>query len=131
MARIRDLTGQRFGKLVVISLDPNYIPKPGWHAKWLCRCDCGNYKTVQSNHLIAGDTTACCFGCKNRIEAGTRFGRLTVLEMTNERSKNDGSMMYRCRCDCGEELLVASNELRANRKSCRCTCSYSKYAENY
>lgn len=125
MARIKDLTGQRFGKLVVISLDPDYVPKRGRHAKWLCKCDCGNYKIAQSNHLIAGDTTACCFGCKNRIEAGTRFGRLTVLEMTEERSKNGGSMMYKCRCDCGEELLVPSTELRAKRRSCCPRCKMS------
>lgn len=125
MARIKDLTGQRFGKLVVISLDPDYIPKSGRHAKWLCKCDCGNYKIAQSNHLIAGDTTACSVGCKNRIEAGTRFGRLTVLEMTEERSKNGGSMMYKCKCDCGEELLVPATDLRAKRKSACSRCNLS------
>ena len=33
--------------------------------------------------------------------------------------------MYRCRCDCGEELLVPSTELRANRKSCCSKCKMS------
>jgi len=125
MARIKDLTGQRFGKLVVIGLDPDYIPKSGRHAKWLCKCDCGNYKKVQSNHLLAGDTTACSLGCNRRIENGTHFGRLTVIEMTDERSKSGGSVMYKCKCDCGEELLVASTELRAKRKSACSKCNLS------
>lgn len=125
MARIKDLTGQRFGKLVVISLDPDYIPKSGRHARWVCKCDCGNYIKANSNHLIAGDTTACSRGCNKRIEFGTRFGKLTVLEMTDQRSKNGGSVMYKCRCDCGEELLVAATELRAKRKSCCSKCKMS------
>jgi len=125
MGKQIDLTGQRFGKLTVLGIDPDYIPKNGRHKRWLCRCDCGNYKIVQSNHLMAGDTTACSLGCKNRIEEGTRFGKLTVLEMTDGRSKNGGSVMYKCRCDCGEELLVSSTELRAKRKSCCAHCKTS------
>ena len=77
-----DLTGRRFGKLVVISIDPDYVPKSGRHARWLCKCDCGNYKTVQSNHLKDGSQSACSPACKNRIEPGTIFGQLTVLKMT-------------------------------------------------
>lgn len=125
MGKQIDLTGQRFGKLLVLGVDPNYIPKNGRHKRWLCQCDCGNYKVVQSNHLIAGDTTACSPGCNHRIEIGTRFGQLTVIEMTDNRSKNGGSVLYRCRCDCGEELLVPSTELRAKRKSCCQHCKMS------
>ncbi|MBR3120897.1 MAG: hypothetical protein IKF29_16890 [Oceanobacillus sp.] len=125
MGKQLDLTGQRFGKLIVIGVDPNYVPKSGRHKTWLCKCDCGNYKVARGTRLISGYTTACSAGCKNRIEVGTHFGKLVVLEMTNERSKNGGSMMYRCRCDCGEELLVPSTELRANRKSCCSKCKMS------
>lgn len=125
MGKQIDLTGQRFGKLLVLGIDPDYKPKSGRHKKWLCQCDCGNYKVVQSNHLLAGDTTACSLGCNHRIEAGTRFGQLTVIEMTDGRSKNGGSVLYKCRCDCGEELLVASTELRAKRKSSCSKCNLS------
>ena len=74
-----DLTGRRFGKLTVISLDPNYVPQSGRHAKWLCKCDCGNFKVVQSNHLKDGTQSACSPACKKRIEIGSTFGQLTVL----------------------------------------------------
>ena len=33
--------------------------------------------------------------------------------------------MYKCKCDCGEELLVASTELRAKRKSACPKCNLS------
>ena len=39
MANIKDLTGQRFGKLVVLSRAENDKTK---HTRWLCQCDCGN-----------------------------------------------------------------------------------------
>ena len=123
--RRKELAGQRFGKLLVVEIDPEYVPKSGRHARWLCRCDCGATISAASNHLIAGGATACSFACKNRIEEGTRFGNLTVLEMTDKRSKNGGSVMYKCKCDCGEELLVPSVELRAKRKSCCNICNTS------
>ena len=47
-----------------------------------------------------------------------KFNRLTVLEKVEKR----GSEWYwRCKCDCGNECLVAGASLRANRtKSCGC-----------
>lgn len=119
------LTGQRFGKLTVLGIDPNYIPQNGRHKTWLCKCDCGNYKTVAGTRLVRGEVLACSQACTHKIENGTRFGRLIVIEMTDERSKNGGSVMYKCKCDCGEELLVASTDLRAKRKSACPKCNLS------
>lgn len=122
-----NLIGQRFGKLTVISLDPHYQPQSGRHAKWLCRCDCGAIVSCQSNHLKEGQATACSPGCKHIIEAGTRFGALTVLYPLTKRSTS-GSIIYQCQCDCGEIIEVASTELRAKRKtSChKCKESYGE-----
>lgn len=37
-----DLTGQRFGKVVVVKREDDYISPSGFHsASWLCLCDCG------------------------------------------------------------------------------------------
>lgn len=53
-----DLTGKRFGRLVVLS----YV-KSG---KWLCHCDCGNDKIIQTGHLNGGITISCrCFAKEN------------------------------------------------------------------
>lgn len=59
MGRFIDLTGQRFGRLVVLERaedDKNKNPR------WRCRCDCGNETVVLGHHLRTGNTRSCgCF----------------------------------------------------------------------
>ena len=66
MARGRkriDLTGQRFGRLVVISLNEE-ITRQKKNTCWNCKCDCGKEKVVQGGHLKCGGTTSC--GCHQK-----------------------------------------------------------------
>ena len=63
----KDLTGQRFGRLVAIEV----VGKSNSHGVlWRCKCDCGNEKITRSNYLIAGQTTSC--GCY-RSELSSKF----------------------------------------------------------
>lgn len=57
--RLRDITGLRVGRLVVVSLQD----RGGYnrHATWLCLCDCGNTTVVRSGSLVSGRTKSC--GC--------------------------------------------------------------------
>lgn len=49
-----------------------------------------------------------------------KFGRLTVLFLTNKRS-SQGDAVWHCRCDCGNEIDVSTSNLRtSNTKSCGC-----------
>ena len=74
MSKKIDLTGQRFGRLVVIC--ENGRMKDG-KATWLCKCDCGNEVTVVGNHLRSGHTTSCgCFKRKRAIKHGMAKTRL-------------------------------------------------------
>jgi hypothetical protein len=51
---------------------------------------------------------------------GHRFGRLVALEPTAKRDIR-GGVIWKCRCDCGTELLLRSNWLRSsNNTSCGC-----------
>lgn len=59
MKKALDLTGQRFGRLVVEARDLSYKKA----AYWICKCDCGGSTTVQSTHLRSGATQSC--GCLN------------------------------------------------------------------
>ena len=68
MTRIKDLTGQRFGRLVVIKLI-NKRAGNG-HLSWLCQCDCGSLREVKSGNLWAGKTQSC--GCLRRELASQR-----------------------------------------------------------
>lgn len=57
MPKIIDLTGQKFGRLTAISAT---LGSDG-RKEWLCRCDCGNEKTVPAIRLRTGKTQSC--GC--------------------------------------------------------------------
>lgn len=57
--KVIDLTGERFGRLVVLSRGENSIHNA---AQWVCRCDCGRTVLVNSNNLRTKHTTSC--GCK-------------------------------------------------------------------
>lgn len=56
---IIDLTGKRFGKLVV--LHQSEFQAKGKPQRWVCQCDCGNIIEVGSANLRRGATTSC--GC--------------------------------------------------------------------
>lgn len=59
MSHLKDLTGQRFGRLTVIQ---KANPKPNCtNANWLCKCDCGNYAIIRSTTLRKGGAKSC--GC--------------------------------------------------------------------
>lgn len=59
MPKALDLSGKKFGKLTAISRAENRNKK----TYWLCQCDCGNYKEVQTSHLQSGLIQSC--GCLN------------------------------------------------------------------
>lgn len=54
---------------------------------------------------------------------GQRFGRLTVLyrDKEKEKEKNNQTTFWRCKCDCGNEISLASGSLKGGRtNSCGC-----------
>lgn len=56
-----DLTGKRFGRLVVHSRGPSGARNA---SRWVCLCDCGNQVSVADGNLKSGCTTSC--GCYRR-----------------------------------------------------------------
>lgn len=76
-----DLTGQRFGKLLVIKFDSWKTCSNGKRKRvWECKCDCGNTCYVQHQYLKCGDTTSC--GC-----AHSR-GNAIITGILNKKSIN-------------------------------------------
>lgn len=52
---------------------------------------------------------------------GQKFGRLLCLSATEEREPTNGTVKWKCLCDCGEIIFVNSNNLRTgNTRSCGC-----------
>ncbi|MBQ6867210.1 MAG: hypothetical protein IJO16_00865 [Clostridia bacterium] len=57
---------------------------------------------------------------KTKIEKGFRSGKLTVIEKTDLRKS--GYMIWKCRCDCGNIVMVDTRKLqRGTATSCGCT----------
>ena len=74
MGKRIDLTGQKFGRLTVISYNEEVSKQKG-QAYWNCRCDCGNEKVVRGKHLKSGNTTSCgCYQKEKTIEATWKGG---------------------------------------------------------
>lgn len=117
MSAFKNLLGERFERLEVIERDETQR-----ETYWVCRCDCGESKSVRAGNLLAGQVRSC--GCLQREAAsgpdmmGQRFARLVVVGRLASRG---GSSRWLCRCDCGEERAVAGSNLRnGNSKSCGC-----------
>lgn len=126
MWKAKDLTGQRFGRLVALRDTGN---RQSGAVIWECRCDCGNVKLVSSVHLTFGETQSCgCLvkdktainGRANRKDlTGQKFGRLTALCPTEERRGK--CVVWECKCDCGNTFLARTDYLRnGGVRSCGC-----------
>lgn len=116
--RTADLTGMRFGKWLVIKRGEN----KGKEVRWVCKCDCGNVKTVSAASLKKGTSTNC--GCEKIVDlSGKRFGKLLVIEKAERHITESGQsvQMWRCICDCGNETIVRHSNLQSgNTISCGC-----------
>lgn len=126
-----NLKGQRFGKLVVLEEAPNR----GKRTYWLCQCDCGNIKEIQTDSLRSGRTQSC--GClhkenttisnKKRIIdlTGQKYGKLTVIKQVESFR---GHSAWLCQCECGNQKIINSVELK-NGQTLSCGCLRSSFGE--
>ena len=143
----KNLTGMRFGKLVVDCVDEERTGNNKVY--WWCNCDCGNRKSVQSTSLTRKKNGVKSCGCaRNSAESklkakitrnsypqdinGLTFGRLTVVRQTNlksQRASDNGAYLWECVCECGNTCyysrysLITPNGVR----SCGCLYEDSRY----
>jgi len=126
-----DITGQRFGRLVV----KHQVPSDKPTAQWLCVCDCGKEKIADGCLLRSGVVRSC--GClaketQRRIGAsskgrpsnrmidltGQTIGFLKILERDTSCSKY---VKWHCVCVCGKRISVSTAHLRSGHTiSCGC-----------
>lgn len=121
-----DRTGEVYGRLTALFPVKD---KKADRTKWLCLCECKNLIVVDRTNLVKNATRSC--GCLNKDNLqhrhdkereemiGKRFGKLTVLSFEGVRN---GSATFKCRCDCGKEIIVKGDSLRSgNTTSCGCS----------
>ena len=130
MAKLIDLTGQRFDKLTVIEK----APSKNRHTMWRCKCDCGTILDVSGEFLKRKCSSIRDCGCSKKREKqikikqkeekknyliGKKFGKLTVIKRLNK--SNSSGVFWLCQCDCGKTKEVPTNLLTSNRtQSCGC-----------
>lgn len=128
---ITDLSGMRFGNLIVIDRAPDhYTPSGRKIIKWNCICDCGN-KVVKIGEKIKHMVGTACDECLRENKknpklidlTGEVFGELKVLRRVPSPASSSGKKMTRwlCLCNCGNYTEVLSGHLRSGKtKSCGC-----------
>lgn len=113
---IRDLSGQRFGSIVVIEKDIE--KRINDKVYWKCKCDCGELKSIVGMSLVKDGGTRSCGKCQ-RVKKipiiGKKYKKLLVLS-------RDGINTWKCECDCGKILSIKGYELIRGRVSCSTSC---------
>lgn len=126
---IDDLTGQRFGRWIVLyRVESKIEPSGNKTTRWHCKCDCGTERDLSAGTLKSGSSRSC--GClkreiitKARDLTGQRFGRWTAIEKGKPYVASNGRQYrtWHCKCDCGTESDVTEMSLLSN-KSVSCGC---------
>lgn len=101
----RDLTGQRFGMLVVLKrADEEYN-------SFICKCDCGNEIKVTRGHLINGSVKSCgCLKSTNmkKTQRNAFFGGTAIYAIKNGKANKNSSTGVKGVC-----FLPAQNKYMA------------------
>ena len=128
MEKLLELTGQTFDKLTVIEKAQSRAR----HVYWKCQCECGNIIEVSGESLKRNAPHNCgCIKQKEKLKkqdeknkklnylVGKRFGKLIVLNRTEQRINN--SVVWEYKCDCGNIKTVPTHSLQSGHtKSCGC-----------
>ena len=82
MSALVDITGRRYGRLVVVHL--HGFDRLRGKVMWTCQCDCGDTKVVRASSLSRGNTRSC--GCLRREHSK----RQQLVNAGVERAEFDG-----------------------------------------
>lgn len=98
MGKVRNLSGQKFGRLTAIE-QHGYTDKNKYgtrYAIWYCKCDCGNYCEMSSDQLTRSRSNHSC-GCLAKEHLAYMSKKNTTHGMTGSRLIGCyKAMMSRC-----------------------------------
>lgn len=129
MGQIKDLTNQKFGKLLVLEKTDE---RRNRQVVWKCLCDCGKETFVVGQALRNGHTTSC--GCRHHESfnvkdiTGKNFGKLTVLKRLGSNEKREA--IWDCICKCGNHRICTTHQLnQIEVRSCQNCVDYRSKGE--
>ena len=96
MSKLIDLTGKRYGKLIVLDIYKNKNQR----TKWVCLCECGNEKIILGDSLKSGKTRSCgCLrfnvGKTNKKHGKTNTRLFTIWNDMKQRCSNPKQPSYK------------------------------------
>jgi hypothetical protein len=113
MRQQKNLTGQRFGKLVA---EYPTDKRSGSSIKWHCKCDCGNSCEISSYSLTSGNTKSCGCLAKESCERAR-----AIAKEENKKRMKEGTDVAR----------ISSDRISKNNKSgCTGVC-YDSHARSW
>lgn len=123
MPALVDITGQRFGKLLVTSRADN---AESGGVRYNCVCDCGREQVIHSQHLRRGRAVS-CERCSLPIRTGDltgqTFGEYTIIQRAP--NGNSGQARWFVKCSCGDIKEVNAFDLKSG-KTTKCQKCYGK-----
>ncbi len=90
-AQLKDLTGQRFGRRLVLGRADKGARRDR-QAFWLCRCTCGAESVAAGANLRAGIANSC--GCLQREGVRARFTKYPAAVVERIRELRKGGLGY-------------------------------------
>lgn len=123
-----DITGKRFGKLVVTAMaDDYYSPSGNRLSRCECLCDCGNTCIVNMSALITGATQSC--GCLKNVRGLLKDDKEVMKKYDFEKNKGvDLDSLMTCsnekvwwKCEvCGNSWLAVVSSQTDKKKQHGC-----------
>jgi len=106
-----DLTGQQFGRLTVIGFDNERIAQRKKENKmrliyWVCKCTCGNIKSVITRNLVSGSSTSC--GC---------LSHECMMNTAEERGRKAGTYVAEHYTFNGTVITTLTQKISKNNKT--------------
>ena len=115
-----DISGKTFGNLTALE----YTRTLEKRSYWKCKCNCGKVVEIRGKELKSGGVKSC--GClKSQYKIPLRNDIINkkynfLLVVCREKNGKKG-VWYRCKCDCGNEAVIASDKIiSGHTKSCGC-----------
>lgn len=86
MRNNKDLIGMKIGRLTVLEKGKTHITKGGnYMTTYICKCDCGNIKTIKRTNLVSGNTKSCdCLHKEIIGDIGNNNKKINTYDLTGE-----------------------------------------------
>lgn len=126
---IKDYSQFKIGHMQPLYIDDSKPRGKGCNIYWICQCDCGNLKSINSSNLktaLRTNQNLSCGKCHAQIKdlTGQIFGKLKVLKRDDNYSpcKDNGwKVKWICQCECGNTVSIfGSNLTSLHTTSCGC-----------